>query len=180
MSPSPAERYAAAALAHDPESMPALMLLAERALESGDGTTALELAERAIAVGSQSVTAWLARGDAMLLLGRDADARESFERAVALIEVDPDHGAPPARLALVQAALARHELPPPRQGSGPDDRSRAAEEAAVPEAEPVELGPERSTNVTPSDRPKDSRPPDRSKKASSAARPKAADAPPPF
>ncbi|MEX1362301.1 MAG: protein kinase, partial [Nannocystaceae bacterium] len=55
---SQAERYATAALAEDPDSMPALMLLAERALESGEATTALMHADRAVAVGSQSVTAW--------------------------------------------------------------------------------------------------------------------------
>ena len=138
---SQAEHYAAAALAQDPQSMSALLLLAERALEAGDGTKALGLADRAVAVGAQSVTAWLARGDALLVLGRNAQAAECFERAVGLLAVDPDHGAPAERLAAVQQAVAQGELPPPRytpEQTAADEplgeRSRGATAADPPPA----------------------------------------------
>ncbi|MEM7158312.1 MAG: protein kinase [Myxococcota bacterium] len=127
---SQAERYANKALEKDPESMPALMLLAERGLEAGDGATALAFADRAVAVGPQSVSAWLARGDALLLLDRKTEAQTCLTRAVQLLSIDKDHGAPAERLERVQQALLEGETPPPRYGEGAVGklRSRKAEE----------------------------------------------------
>ena len=111
--------------------MPALMLMAERGLEAGDGETALGFADRAVAVGPQSVSAWLARGDALLLLDRKTEAQTCLTRAVQLLSVDKDHGAPADRLERVQQALLNGETPPPRYTDGEvkDHRSRSADDA---------------------------------------------------
>jgi len=165
---SQAERYAAAALAHDPNSMPALMLLAERALEEGEGASALDYADRAVAEGPQSVSAWLGRADALLMLAKEQQARESFTRAVELIAIDPDHGAPPLRLAQVQEALARDELPLPRYGEGrlEEHRSKKVHELAEADEGEDEFGSEPEPEPEPR--------PERSKKATPARRPRAA------
>lgn len=114
-----ARRYAAQALKLDPELVPALILLSEQALEQLDGETALRHARRATAVEPREVTAWLAQGDALLLLGQSEPARQALHTAIRLWRETRQRGAPDERLKQVQAALDRGELPDPRTGPLP-------------------------------------------------------------
>jgi serine/threonine-protein kinase len=138
-----AKRYAEKALALDPELVPALVLLAERALEAEDGQTALKHARRATAVEPRDVTAWLAQGDAQLLLKEPGPARQALQTAVRLWRETRQRGAPEERLKQVQAALDRGELPDPRTGpiapaAGADgSRSTVSSEATGPVARSV-------------------------------------------
>ncbi len=101
-----AERYARRALELDADVTSARLLLAERALERGDGATALKEAEHLVAVNPRSATGQLARADALFAVGRKAEALEVYKKAIAL-EDETDQGSiPPARLAEVRAALA--------------------------------------------------------------------------
>ena len=137
---SEAERYAKQALAEDDNMISAHILLAERALEASDGNAALGEATRAAAVEPESVSAQLARADALALLHRDAEARESYENALGLFDRLRQKGAPESRLEEARAALASGKLPPPRVSADAapsgSDGSRAAERSrtrATPE-----------------------------------------------
>lgn len=114
-----AKRYASQAIALDADVVPARILLAERALEDLDGKTALEHARRATAVEPRDVTAWLAQGDALLVLGEAEPARQALQTAIRLWRETRQRGAPEERLKQVQAALDRGELPDPRTGPLP-------------------------------------------------------------
>jgi tetratricopeptide (TPR) repeat protein len=109
-----ADRQAQRALQGDPDLVEARVLLAERALEAGNGTKALEHSSRAIAVGPRNVFAWLAHADAFTLLERRDEARRAYQTALQLRETTSERGAPEARLTQAREALARGELPPPR------------------------------------------------------------------
>jgi Tfp pilus assembly protein PilF len=117
---SDAERYARAALKLDPDVVPALILLAERALEANRGARALEFAKRATAVEPRDVSAWLARGDAEQILDEPNAAKEAWEKALRLWRETRQRGAPRERLSEVQAALDDDRLPDPRSGVEPN------------------------------------------------------------
>ncbi len=167
---SQAERFAAKALAHDPQSMSALMLLAERALEEGQAQLALDHAERAIAVGPQSVPAWLARGDALLLLGRTKEAVTSFERAIERAKLDPKHGAPESRMDEVTRALSAGETPRPRNAEALERSRASGGDVAEPDA-PSEPETRRKART--------GRAPARSRSTSGAKKPKSTHKPRP-
>ncbi len=102
------------ALKKDPELVDVRVLLAERAIEKGDGKEALAQASRAVSVSPDNVSAQLAKGDALLLLGRDDEACTTFVEAIRLKKETKQFGAPSARLAQVEAALKKNRLPEPR------------------------------------------------------------------
>lgn len=108
------KRVAEQALKLDPDLVSIHVMLAERALEESQGTKALAHAERAIGVEPTRVSAWLAKGDALLLLDRAADAKDAFEKALKLHDELKRRGAPEARLESVRAALKKGKLPAPR------------------------------------------------------------------
>ena len=112
-----AVRHSKLALQKDPELVPVRVLLAERALEKSDGKEALEHASRAVSVAPDNVSALLAKGDALLLLGRKDEALTSFAEALRLKKETKQVGAPNARLAEVSAALEKKRLPAPRGAS---------------------------------------------------------------
>ena len=96
----------------------------ERAIEAEDGAVALRRARRATGIEPRDVTAWLAAGDALLLLHDDEQARLALTTAVRLWRETRQRGAPEARLKEVQAALDEGRLPAPRTGprrEGGDD-----------------------------------------------------------
>jgi tetratricopeptide (TPR) repeat protein len=108
-----ADRYADLALKKDPELVGVRVLLAERALEKNNGKVALGQASRAVSIAPDNVSAHLAKGEALLLLGRNDEARSSFAEAVRLKRATKQVGAPNARLAEVEAALKNNRLPSP-------------------------------------------------------------------
>jgi serine/threonine-protein kinase len=136
---SEAERYARQALAEDDNMVSPHILLAERALEANDGTGALGEATRAAAVEPESVSAQLARADALALLHRDDDARDAYKNALGLFDRLRQKGAPESRLEEARTALAAGKLPPPRvsaeadDGSGSERPERSRHHATKPE-----------------------------------------------
>lgn len=143
---SEAERYANEALKLDGEVVPALVLLAERALEDRDGAEALNFAKRATAVEPRDVSAWLARGDAELLSDAPEAAKDAWQTALKLWHETRQRGAPAQRLREVQVALDQGKIPEPRGGArgSTDEDARAAEAAgrtsdarSVPRSQPV-------------------------------------------
>lgn len=138
-----AKRYATRALLLDPDVVPALILLSEQALEALDGQTALKHARRATAVEPRDVTAWLAQGDALLVLRQSDPARQALETAIRLWRETRQRGAPEERLKQVQVALDRGELPDPRTGPLPDSRL-AAPDPSESSASASSLPPPRS------------------------------------
>lgn len=79
--PADALRYVIRAARAD-----ALSRRASRAVDDGRHEEALELAEEALELEGASALAWLARGRALLYLGRDREAEEAFQR---MLEVNP-------------------------------------------------------------------------------------------
>jgi serine/threonine protein kinase/tetratricopeptide (TPR) repeat protein len=116
--------YAEKALAADDGMLSARLLLAERALEKGDGQTALDQAEQILARQPRSVPAKLAQGDALLALRRKREARTALERTIELVDELGPGGAPRARIAAVRKALAAGKLPRPRHLRDRKTRSR--------------------------------------------------------
>jgi eukaryotic-like serine/threonine-protein kinase len=107
---SEAERHGRLALELDPDLAAVRVMLAERALERGDGKTALDEASRAAAISPGSAPARLAEAEALQLLGRDGDARHAFEKAVSLWHRESP-GDTSERFASVERALADGHLP---------------------------------------------------------------------
>ncbi|MCA9577513.1 MAG: protein kinase [Myxococcales bacterium] len=122
-----ADEAAAEAIALDPEVPWAHLILAERALERDDGEAALAAAERTLASHPASVTAVLARADALALLGRDDSALRAYAQFLTLVgdSAAEATGVPVGRVELVRDAIARDELPASRtqvattRGDGP-------------------------------------------------------------
>jgi tetratricopeptide (TPR) repeat protein len=83
---------------------PALAAEARALVRSEDGPAALLAADKAVAADGSSVVAHVARGEALLVLGRNAEAEAALRRAV---ELDPRSALAWSRLARVQLALAR-------------------------------------------------------------------------
>lgn len=59
---------------------------ASRAVDGGDHQRGLELADRAVETEPATALGWLARGRALLFLGRDGEAETAFQR---MLEVNP-------------------------------------------------------------------------------------------
>jgi tetratricopeptide (TPR) repeat protein/tRNA A-37 threonylcarbamoyl transferase component Bud32 len=149
-----ADRQAKLALEGDPDLVEARVLLAERALEAGDGAKALEHSSRAIAVGPRNVFAWLAYADAFTLLERRDEARRAYQTALRLRDTTHERGAPESRLTQAREALARGELPPPRgvampvEVLGPSSPAAKASIRSAPvRSAPVRSAPARSKPV---------------------------------
>jgi serine/threonine protein kinase/tetratricopeptide (TPR) repeat protein len=121
----PALDYAKRALALDSELVSARLVLAERALEKGNGAEALEHTERIIAVEPRSSAAQLAHGDALALVGRKDEARAAYQRTLELIDDGAQSGPPPRRIAQVRRALRHNKLPRARHvGTSKQSRTR--------------------------------------------------------
>jgi Flp pilus assembly protein TadD len=107
--------------------------LAVAALGEGDPSTALQHAERAAREAPDDAGAWLARGRALRALGRDAEARESLERACALAPQRWE-----VHVELARACLALGDVQRARMAWGAA-RAAAPDEPGVLELE-AELG----------------------------------------
>jgi tRNA A-37 threonylcarbamoyl transferase component Bud32/Flp pilus assembly protein TadD len=105
------------ALALDNTLVNVHILQAELALEARDGKTALVEADAALAVSPKNGAALIARGDALVLLDRRADALQAYKRAVQLRGGMNLLAMSKVRLAAVEAAVANGELPDPRVAS---------------------------------------------------------------
>ena len=71
----------------DPETLARASLIS--AFMVGDRESAIEMADRAVALNPNSFLAWSARGWAYLLAGQPEEAVRSFERAIRMSPVDP-------------------------------------------------------------------------------------------
>jgi tetratricopeptide (TPR) repeat protein len=135
----PASRFAAQALKADPDMVSARVLLAERALEARDGKLALSHAIRAVSVDPKNATAWLAQGDAYLLLHQRDQARDSLTTALRHYDTRKQRGGPEHRIAIVRAALKQGRLPPPRS-FGRASLSKSRSRSHAPPAKPSRRG----------------------------------------
>ncbi len=140
----PAGRFADQALKADPDMVSARVLLAERALEARDGKLALSHANRAISVEPKNASAWLARGDAYLLLNQRDKARASLRTAIDHYDNNKQRGGPEERIAIVRAALKRGQLPPPRSAG----RASLGETRGRTRAPPTKYGKPRQRTGT--------------------------------
>lgn len=132
-----ATRYATRALELEPELTLVRLMLAERALERGDGRTALAEAERAIASEPKFIDAHAARGDALSLLGRKEDARAAYRKVVELLSARDDETPPGHRLSVIRDAMAKGELPSPRvQQPGKSQTQPSGRSAPYPTSSP--------------------------------------------
>jgi tetratricopeptide (TPR) repeat protein len=86
------------------ENANTLAIRARAQVRTEDGPGALETADKAIAVDASSAMAHVARGEALLALGQNADAEEALRKA---IQLDPSSPLAHSRLARVLLALAR-------------------------------------------------------------------------
>ncbi len=120
---SEATRYAKMALEADPDLVSVRLMLAERALEKNDGKAALAEATRAVAVAPRDPASRLARADALVLVGKRADAMDAYKETLRLLEKTAARGLPAARVKLVRQAVAAGRLPPPRAASKTVHRS---------------------------------------------------------
>jgi tetratricopeptide (TPR) repeat protein len=82
----------------------ALAALARAQVRTADGPGALATAEKAVSAGSGSAIAHVARGEALIALGKNADAEAALRQA---IQIDPKSAMAYSRLARAQLALAR-------------------------------------------------------------------------
>jgi tetratricopeptide (TPR) repeat protein len=128
-----AERLAKRALELDEALVSPRILLAERALERGDGQAALSEASRALAVLPKSVPARLAQADALLVLGREPEARDAYARALAVWKEAGGGGPFDERMQATERALASGALP-----------SRTPTATAEPSSAPVASVPTRA------------------------------------
>jgi tetratricopeptide (TPR) repeat protein len=108
---------ASEALKRDPNLTPALIVLAEQALELKTFGVARGYTQRLVDNDVFSVTAWLLHGDALLALGQRPLARQAYQRAVDLFAQTHQLGAPAQHLADVTAALKAGKLPADRFAS---------------------------------------------------------------
>lgn len=81
-----------------------LAALARAQVRSQEGPAALASADKAVAASATSAVAQLARGEALLAVGRPAEAETALRKAT---ELDPKSGLAQARLALAQIELKR-------------------------------------------------------------------------
>ncbi len=86
------------------ETATTLAVKARAQVRSEDGPGALETADKAVALDASNALAHVARGEALLTLGRNADAEVALRKA---IQLEPDSPLAHARLARVLLALAR-------------------------------------------------------------------------
>ncbi len=130
-----AEEQAQHALELDPALLGVHIILAERALEKGDGKSALEHAEKLLAGQPKSAAGTLAQADALVLLGRNDAARVAYQRALDLARELEQDGAPPERMKDVINALAHGALPRPRSQEPTAGRTRSKAAKAKPHRE---------------------------------------------
>jgi len=79
----------------------ALAARARALVRTEDGPGALVVADKAVATGAPSAMAHVARGEALIALGRNAEAEQALKRAV---ELDPKSALAQSRLARAQVA----------------------------------------------------------------------------
>jgi tetratricopeptide (TPR) repeat protein len=82
----------------------ALAALARAQVRMEDGPGALATAEKAVAAGASSAIAHVARGEALIAVGKNAEAEAALRQA---IQADPKSALAYSRLARAQLALAR-------------------------------------------------------------------------
>jgi tetratricopeptide (TPR) repeat protein len=119
-----AKELAEKALERDADLAPALIVLAERALEAGRAETARSYSQRLVDTAVFDVAAWLVHGDALLALDRKKEAQAAFERALEEFDRTREPGAPLERLKQVRNALARGKLPG-RRFAAPEQKDRS-------------------------------------------------------
>ncbi len=130
-----ARRLSQQALTLDKTLVNVRIVSAELALEDRDGAKALIDAEAALAVSPKNGAALLARGDALTLLGREAEARSTYKRVLELRGGMNLLAISKVRLAAVEAAVERGELPAARTMAPPEDvRSPPSAEPLAPPA----------------------------------------------
>jgi tetratricopeptide (TPR) repeat protein len=112
-----AERQAKRALELDPDLVSVHVLLAERALERNRAKVALDHATSATANDPTNVPAWLAKADALLLLGRKSDAARAYDEAIRLRKQTKQTGGPSARLEEVERVRKQGGFPVPRHAA---------------------------------------------------------------
>ena len=81
-----------------------LAAMARAQVRTDDGLGALATADKAVAAGSGSAIAQIARGEALIAMGKNADAEAALRQA---IQIDPKSALAYSRLARAQLALAR-------------------------------------------------------------------------
>jgi len=81
-----------------------LAAMARAQVRTEDGLGALATADKAVAAGSGSAIAQIARGEALIAMGKSADAEAALRQA---IQIDPKSALAYSRLARAQLALAR-------------------------------------------------------------------------
>jgi tetratricopeptide (TPR) repeat protein len=100
-----ADAFAIAKQAVDASATPAALAAMARAqVRLEDGPGALATADKAVAAGSGSAIAYIARGEALSAVGKNAEAEAALRQA---IQIDPNSALAYSRLARVQLALAR-------------------------------------------------------------------------
>ncbi len=109
-----ATRVAKEALDLDPDVVDVRVLLAERALEQHDAKEALSQASRAAGVEPNHTAALLCLADALAMGGKKGEALDAYRKALAAWKQHGPQGAPEDRLALVEGAIAKNQLPPSR------------------------------------------------------------------
>jgi tetratricopeptide (TPR) repeat protein len=82
----------------------ALAAMARAQVRMEDGPGALATADKAVAAGSGSAIAQVARGEALIAMGKNAEAEAALRQA---IQIDPTSALAYSRLARAQLALAR-------------------------------------------------------------------------
>jgi tetratricopeptide (TPR) repeat protein/tRNA A-37 threonylcarbamoyl transferase component Bud32 len=133
-----ARKLSQQALALDKTLVNVRIVSAELALEDRDGAKALTDAEAALAVSPKNGAALIARGDALALLGRRDEALATYRKALQLRGGMNLLAISKVRLAAVEAAVERDELPvergAPTQGRTPPNTEPPG--APLPKAAP--------------------------------------------
>jgi tetratricopeptide (TPR) repeat protein len=115
-----AEQLAHEALDASDQLVAPRLILAELALERGEGQQAVAFAQAAAILAPRDVRVQLALGDALQLVHDDDNARAAWTTALRLRDSSPMIGVASARLEEVATALQKGRMPKPRHArSGP-------------------------------------------------------------
>jgi serine/threonine protein kinase/Flp pilus assembly protein TadD len=139
-----AAKYGASALAIDPDMVSIHLMRAELALEHDDSNTALTEANLALGVSPKNAAATLARGDAFALQHKKAEAFADYRVVLELRGGKNASMIADDRVTLIEAALAKDQLPAPRNNArskpiihpGSPNRSHPTPDAQKPRSRP--------------------------------------------